>query len=389
MQKKQSWARQLKRTQRYLGLRERRSPTDDSKQIDWGAIPGEPSARKEASNCPQVDVTKAAPFPFEESIVFISIDVEAYERDHNLITEIGISTLDTLDLQNLPPGIDGKDWMAKIRARHFRVQEYSHLHNSDFVSGCGDRFEFGESEWISIKDAPQIVAGCFRYPFSAPVPADINVEQWNKTPDDGEKKRNIILVGHDTSMDITYLQNLGYNPKNLKNLLEVVDTAALFRALKREQDPRALGTILYELDMVGWNLHNAGNDAAYTLQAMIAIAFRSLGAKEARNALDEKETLKKVREAAREAEMRVLEEKEGWSTEDNDDDGGVPAPIEEPQTEAKTGSANAKGNQGGSKGKRKADEYHKRIKTEGEATIANEVAIPTEPKAMREEPTRW
>ncbi|KAI9703587.1 MAG: hypothetical protein M1836_007357 [Candelina mexicana] len=389
IQKQQSWNRQLKRTQRYLGLRERRLLTGDPKQVDWAAIPGEPSTTKEASGCFQVDVTKAAPFSFEESIIFISVDVEAYERDHNLITEVGISTLDTRDLQDLPPGVDGKDWMAKIRARHFRVQEYSHLHNKDFVDGCGDRFEFGESEWISIKDASQTIAGCFRYPFSATTPTDVSVEQWSDAPGGGDQKRNIILVGHDVSMDITYLQNMGYNPYNLSNLLEVLDTASLFRVLKRDQSPRALGTILYELDLVGWNLHNAGNDAAYTLQAMIGIAFRSLGAKGARGEADQEETMKKVRDAVRDAEQRVLEEKEGWSTDDDVDDGGVPLPIEQPNGRARSGNSNPKNNVQDSKGKRKADECHKRIKTGGEGTMAKKVAIPTEPRAMREKPVRW
>ncbi|KAI9717749.1 MAG: hypothetical protein M1812_004478 [Candelaria pacifica] len=389
IQKQQSWIRQLKRIQRYLGLRECRSPTDGSKQINWGAVPGELSTTKEDSVSLELDITKVAPFLFEESIVFISVDVEAYERDHNLITEIGISTLDTLDLQDLPPGIDGKDWMAKIRARHFRVQEYSHLHNKDFVDGCGDRFEFGESEWISIKDTPQIIAGCFRFPFSAAVPTDTSVGQFNDASDDGNKKRNIILVGHDVSNDITFLQNLGYNPIKLANILEISDTASLFRALKRDQNPRALGTILYELGLIGWNLHNAGNDAAYTLQAMIAIAFRSLGATQGRSALDEEEMKKKVQDAVREAEVRVLEDKEGWSTEDDDDDGGVPVPIEQPKLGIRPGNADAKGCAEGSKGKRKADENHKRLKTEHGATKVNEVPIPTEPKAMREKAFRW
>jgi len=33
--------------------------------------------------------------------------------------------------------------MSAIRARHFRINEYKHVHNTDFVHGCADRFEFG------------------------------------------------------------------------------------------------------------------------------------------------------------------------------------------------------------------------------------------------------
>ena len=35
--------------------------------------------------------------------------------DQTKITEIGISTLDTLDLINVPPGEGGAEWMKKIR----------------------------------------------------------------------------------------------------------------------------------------------------------------------------------------------------------------------------------------------------------------------------------
>lgn len=82
-----------------------------------------------------------APFIFEQDVVFVCVDVEAWERDHNIITEIGISTLDTRDLAGIAPGKDGEHWTKLIRARHFRIEEYKNLHNHEFVSGCADKFE--------------------------------------------------------------------------------------------------------------------------------------------------------------------------------------------------------------------------------------------------------
>lgn len=58
--------------------------------------------------------------------------------------------------------------------------------------------------------------------------------------------------------------------------MEEVDTATMWRYHTRENNPRSLGVILAELGIVGWNLHNAGNDAAYTLQAMIGIAIKAI-----------------------------------------------------------------------------------------------------------------
>lgn len=99
-------------------------------------------------------------------------------------------------------------------------------------------------------------------------------------------KRNIVFVGHDVGADIAYLRQLGYDPSNLSNLVDTVDSATMYRFLRREPNPRSLGSILAELDITGWNLHNAGNDAVYTMQAMLAIALRGNQEKQARVTLD-------------------------------------------------------------------------------------------------------
>jgi hypothetical protein len=49
----------------------------------------------------------------------------------------------------------------------------------------------------------------------------------------------------------------------------------MYRAFRREYQARNLGSILADLDIAGWDLHNAGNDAMYTLQAMVGIAVRA------------------------------------------------------------------------------------------------------------------
>ena len=54
-----------------------------------------------------LDVEKHAPFNPENSVIFISIDVESFERNHNFITEIGIAILDTADLATVSPAKGG------------------------------------------------------------------------------------------------------------------------------------------------------------------------------------------------------------------------------------------------------------------------------------------
>jgi hypothetical protein len=87
--------------------------------------------------------------------------------------------------------------------------------------------------------------------------------------------------------DVDYLRQLGYDPYNLSNLQELIDTSSMYRAFQREPNPRNLGSVLTNIDIAGWYLHNAGNDAVYTLQAMIAIAMRAMLEKLDDNALEE------------------------------------------------------------------------------------------------------
>ena len=59
---------QFKRAQRYLGLR---TTIQDSEMRD---------------SVGTIDPSTPAPFAFDQSVVFVCVDVESYERDHNKIT---------------------------------------------------------------------------------------------------------------------------------------------------------------------------------------------------------------------------------------------------------------------------------------------------------------
>ena len=263
---KEKWCSQLKRTQRYFGIRPFREANTKATDpcripgLSWAELQEVVDKRNQASAVvlPDLDVTQPTPYPFDNDVVFVCVDVESFERNHNLITEIGISTLDTRDLVNVPPGIGGVEWMGKIRARHFRIKEFTHLVNKDFIHGCAEYFEkaFGTSELISINEAPQVVASCFRPPFSS--------SRQTSTENLSHTKRNIIFVGHDTRNDIEYLRQVGYDLSNLSNLLEILDTADLFRALKYDNTGKGLGSILLELGIRGWNLHNAVGFPSHT-----------------------------------------------------------------------------------------------------------------------------
>ncbi len=321
----------------------------DNPNLSWSELQAAEAAQAElASHLFPIDITQPVPYPFHDCPVFVCVDIEAFERNQSLITEVGVATLDTLDLTGVAPGSNGRNWHSKIRARHFRILEYANLKNTDFVNGCPDRFEFGKSEFISKTHAPSFLADCFRHQHteeSNPMGPSTYGGTGHST---GPQKRNIILVGHDTNQDIQYMHKLGYNPLNLSNILEILDTAALFRAWKHELQSRSLGNIMYEFEMAGWNLHNAGNDAVYTLWIMLAIALRDAemrGSKTLQKQRDETQK-EKMQTAVQETIVRVMEENEGWSSEDGDD-GGVPVrpKVDLPKEglgEASSGNASVK-----------------------------------------------
>jgi hypothetical protein len=210
-----------------------------------------------------VDPGKCAPYPFYMNPIFVCVDVEAWERNNDVITEIGVSFLDTQDIAAVQPGQDGENWARKINTQHFRIDEYAHHVNHQFVLGCPDKFEFGKSEFISVKDAAKVVAACFQ------------LASWHQT---SLEPRNLILVGHDIAHDIAYLRKIGFDVMTLPNLYDRIDTSVLHKAWKRNAQPRSLSSMLLDLGMTAWNLHNAGNDAHYTMQCMLGISFRETSA---------------------------------------------------------------------------------------------------------------
>ena len=342
---KKAWCTQLKRTQCYLGVRPRGTVNKDEFFADpnlmWEQAKAAQAAYEKAIKLPKLVPTDRAPYPFHDSVIFICVDVEAYEMNHRQITEIGVSTLDTYDLVNTPPGEGGVEWMKKIRARHFRVKEYGHLKNSVHVSGCPDKFleRFGTSEWISSFNTPQVVASCFRHPFSAPgqytpFPADNRLigrygydqqllSQYLQPRNDSHQKRNIILVGHDIKADIQYLKTIGYDVTTLPNLIEAIDTTHIFKAMKHGHNTPSLGAVLLELGLTGWHLHNAGNDAGYTMEALIGLSFGALTTTP--KTIPQQEELDA---AAEEAKARLVEDIEEWEIADEEGgDGGAAVPF--------------------------------------------------------------
>ena len=151
IEKQHAWSHGIKRVQRYLGLRELRHGELEAIKaglefsgLQWGDY--DAAVMAAAAKLPPTTFFQPGQlirFQQEESVVFVCVDVEAYERDAKIITEVGIATLDTQDIAHVVPGEGGTNWRSCIRARHFIIKEHQHYKNGEFVAGCPDKFEFG------------------------------------------------------------------------------------------------------------------------------------------------------------------------------------------------------------------------------------------------------
>ncbi|KAI5781665.1 hypothetical protein DFH27DRAFT_307447 [Peziza echinospora] len=198
--------------------------------------------------------TKAIEVPSQKPAYFVCIDIESWERDHSLVTEIGISTLDTTPLLPTFGTNTYATVLPHMKYRHIRITEHKNLRNGRYVNDNADRFDFGKTEFHPLASIPRILAEIFAAP----------------TPD-----HHVCFVAHDAPTDLKYLTSaFKFNARENVPKLKVFDTAELYKTIVGAKDTMALGKMLLSLKLEPWNLHNAGNDAAFTLRSFVKICGR-------------------------------------------------------------------------------------------------------------------
>ena len=152
-------------------------------------------------------------------------------------TQAGISILDTRDLN--PP----------LRKSASKLETYNFITGSDlYYAVSAKKFLWGTSE----KTPPSKMLECI-----------------NKLV---RRDRNIVLVGHGFGGDLAALSSLGFDFQT--SVIAILDTANITSEL--EMDRCTLGRLLRELECPksSARLHNAGNDANFTLRALILLAIK-------------------------------------------------------------------------------------------------------------------
>ncbi|KAH8813461.1 hypothetical protein DL96DRAFT_1535635 [Flagelloscypha sp. PMI_526] len=182
---------------------------------------------------------------------WLALDFEAWEKDHTCITEFGYSSLSF----SSTVGVEGR---RANDVGHFIVKERQQYRNGTEVEDNMDNFDFGESQIVGVKRFSRAIC---------------DLIETYKTPD-----APLFLVFHNYVQDMKYLLSsdieapiTGYSytlPDSPPTEgIYILDTAELFAALEGDDSlyHRSLETMCRLLELPTAHLHNAGNDAHYTL----------------------------------------------------------------------------------------------------------------------------
>lgn len=213
-----------------------------------------------------------------EDALIVSFDTE-WER-HGLrehIVEIGVTILDTRDIINVPPGPYAHEWISKAKTYHYVVDVTRRP--TDRMRACYFSDDmFGDIHTIK-RDLVSILQQAAH-------------PRYNPSKARGLGPRKVILVGHSVSIDLNQL----FRSPGLKLDLfskdvfitkpdMAFDTLMLTdAAIQQGADIRSarLGKLVnwlgvhpqYRHNDTIIGVHNAGNDAAYTLMALLMYAVR-------------------------------------------------------------------------------------------------------------------
>ncbi|KAJ3294332.1 hypothetical protein HK104_003677 [Borealophlyctis nickersoniae] len=171
----------------------------------------------------------------ENGKIFIAMDVETYENDHDCVLEVGWC------LYNPNRPHDSNLW-----PKHFIIEENINVNNGRYVENHKFGFLYGESEVKPLA----AVAACLRADLSIP---------------------GAVLVGHDLGVELDFLGTCGMGPSDVPQ--EQYDTAVLdlARVGKADAQKTSLSKLCAKFGVTTARAHNAGNDAYYTMAAFIGL----------------------------------------------------------------------------------------------------------------------
>ncbi|KAJ3163538.1 hypothetical protein HDU86_000119 [Geranomyces michiganensis] len=164
--------------------------------------------------------------------IFVALDIEAYEQDHDILTEVGWTMWDP----RKPPS-------SAILSKHCIIEENKRYRNSIWVPDHRLDYLHNESKTRSLDYA------------LAHLMADM-------------KNRKVALIGHELKSDLEFLKTWSYDLEKCCDAIH--DTRDLYLVVSGN-DKASLGAMCQDLGISTRYMHNAGNDAYATM-----MAFKSL-----------------------------------------------------------------------------------------------------------------
>lgn len=120
---------------------------------------------------------------------------------------------------------------------HIIVTDHIHLKNGRFVADNRDKFNFGHSRFLPLKSALDHVLAVLTTP-------------------------NSCLIGHNINADIKFLKSVSFKKLDMP----IFDTQIIYKQAILSEQILGLVRVLDAMEIPYSNLHNAGNDAYYTLE---------------------------------------------------------------------------------------------------------------------------
>jgi len=170
--------------------------------------------------------------------LLLSVDLEFYELDHHLVTEIGLAWCESTtfaDHDTIP---------TSGCCSHYIISEHKCYRNGRYVPDQREHFSFGLSQEVSLCDVAHRIG-------------DDILMVGNGLP--------VVLVGHSMEGDLARLKELGLCLEEM--VTAEFDIGIAFQELEKAPQRTSLGKMLEAFGIEHSHLHNAGNDSGYTLAA--------------------------------------------------------------------------------------------------------------------------
>ncbi|KAH7136125.1 hypothetical protein B0J11DRAFT_576669 [Dendryphion nanum] len=185
----------------------------------------------------------------------------------------------------------------------FWTHTYNFQYGSPGVKRTQKRALFdGDAQKVSARDRTRLLEHIFFYPMDEDVTPCCQSQSFRpfrasgapRSPSRVGDGRSIIVVGHAINSDLRSLSRAGFSIAQVAPILAVIDTQKVARELYWKDD-RSKNVSLKDLcTLMGFHptkLHSCGNDAAYTLIALLSLASRIVGKEQegaaARDTLEE------------------------------------------------------------------------------------------------------